>query len=108
VEERFYLQKVEPRYPADLHVIRLGDMAFATSPFELYLDYGIQIKARSEAVQTFVVELANRPGSGYLPTARSVAGGAYGAVPASTNVGPEGGRDLVNWTVNTINDLMKD
>jgi len=32
-----------------LHIIRLGNIAIATSPFELFLDYGNQIKARSLA-----------------------------------------------------------
>ncbi len=103
VKKRLETQKKEPTYPAELHVIRIGDTAIATNPFELYLDYGIQIKGRSTPVQTFVVELA---GAGsYIPTARSIAGGAYGAVPASTNVGPEGGKELVYWTVKTINSL---
>jgi len=44
--------------PVEIHVIRLGDMAIATNRFELYLDFGIRIKARSKAVQTFVVQLA--------------------------------------------------
>jgi hypothetical protein len=104
VQKRFELQQVEPQFPAELHVIRLGDMAIATNPFELYLDFGIQIKAHSRAVQTFLVQLSCGH-NGYIPTPRSVAGGAYGAVPASTNVGPEGGRDLVNWTVTAINEF---
>lgn len=104
VRDRFELQKKEPRFPVELHVIRLGDFAMATNPFELYLDYGIQIKVRSTPVQVFLVELCC--GScGYVPTRRSVEGGAYGAVPASTNVGPEGGKELVDWTVQTINEL---
>ena len=65
-------------------------MAF--NPFEYYLDYGLQIKARSPATQTFVVQLA---GTGtYVPTPRSVAGKGYGSIPASNPVGPEGGRLL--------------
>jgi len=44
--------------PVEIHAIRLGDMAIATNRFELYLDFGIRIKARSKAVQTFVVQLA--------------------------------------------------
>jgi hypothetical protein len=49
-------------YSMELHVIRLGDVAIATNPFELFTDYGIQIKARSPALQTFLIQLAG-PGS---------------------------------------------
>jgi hypothetical protein len=87
-------------------VIRIGDMAIATNPFELYLDFGMRIKARSKAAQTFVVQLA---GSGsYVPTERSVAGGAYGAIPESTEVGPEGGRELVEQTLELLNSLWRE
>ncbi len=105
VRERFEQQKKDPSFPAELHVLRIGEMAIATNPFELYLDFGLQIKARSRAVQTFVVQLAGR--GTYVPTARSVAGGAYGATPTSTEIGPEGGQVLVNWTVNAINELWE-
>src|SRR5690606_23573227 len=105
VHERYELEKVEPKLPVEVHVLRIGDMAIASNPFELYLDYGIQIKARSAATQTFLVQLA---GSGtYLPTARSIAGGAYGAVPASTLIGPKGGKELVEETLKIINSLWE-
>ena len=102
--ERYELQKTQPTYPMELHVVRLGDIAFATDPFELFLDYGIRIKARSRALQTFVVQLAG-PGS-YLPTARAVAGGSYGAEPTSNLVGPEGGDVLVEETLKDIAGLF--
>ena len=105
VLDRYELQKTQPTMPVEVHVIRLGDMVIATNPFELYLDYGMQIKARSKAVQTFVVELASGSGAGYLPTTRSVAGGAYGAIPESTEIGPEGGRELVEETLKMIASL---
>jgi len=103
--ERYELQKTVSTLPVEVHVIRIGDLAIATNPFELYLDYGMQIKARSKAVQTFLVELASPGGGGYLPTQRSVQGGAYGAIPQSTLIGPEGGRVLVNRTLELIESL---
>ena len=103
VLDRFELQKTQPAVPVEVHVIRLGDMAIATNPFELYLDFGVRIKARSKAVQTFVVQLAG--GGSYVPTERSVAGGGYGAIPESTEVGPEGGRELVERTLELLNSL---
>ena len=89
-----------------VHVVRIGEVAVATSPFELYLDYGMRIKARSKALQTFTVELANGC-FGYLPTKRSVAGGAYGAIPESNEVGPEGGQELVEKTLELIDSLWE-
>ncbi len=100
VAERFERQQRDPRMPVRLHVVQLGDVAFATNPFEYYLDFGIYIKVRSPAVQTFVVQLAG-PGT-YVPSARSIAGGGYGSVPASTPIGPEGGREVAELTVETL------
>ena len=103
VADRFEQQKTEPDYACELHVIRLGDAVLATNPFEYYLDYGVFIKARSKARQTFLVQLA---GAGtYVPTKRSTSGGGYGSVPASNIVGPEGGRKLAERTIEVINGL---
>ena len=104
VIERYELQKTQPTYPMELHVVRIGDVVFATNSFELYLDFGLRIKARSKALQTFVVQLTG-PGT-YLPSARSVGGGSYGSVPASNHVGPEGGQVLVEETIRAINELF--
>ncbi|MHC4707480.1 MAG: hypothetical protein ACYS8I_10395, partial [Planctomycetota bacterium] len=88
--------------PIEFHVIRLGDIALATNPFELYLDYGIRIKARSKAVLTFVVQLSCQE-SGYLPTEKAIRGGGYSA--DKFIVGPQGGRVLVDETVKRINAM---
>jgi len=87
-----------------LHALRLGDVAIGTNEFELYTDYGIQIKARSPAVQTFIIQLAAGSG-GYLPTERAVRGGGYGAVIQSSRIGPEGGQVLVERTLEEVNAL---
>ena len=104
VERRYHAQRRSPYLPVEVHAVRLGDVAFVTNPFELYLDYGMRIKARSPAIQTFIVQLAG-PGS-YVPAARSIAGGAYGAVPASTEIGVEGAEALVEWSVRTLEEIM--
>lgn len=102
---RFDRQRTEPKptYEMELHVLRIGDVAICTNSFELFTDYGIRIKARSKAVQTFVVQLVG-PGT-YLPTEKAVRGGHYSAVVHSSLVGPEGGNILVDRTVNVINSL---
>ncbi len=103
--ERFVQQGEDPRYSMDLHVIRLGDIAIATNPFELFLDYGLRMKARSKAEQTFLVQLAGDIGPNYLPTAKAVAGGGYGAMVIDNKVGPKGGEILVDRTVELINGM---
>jgi hypothetical protein len=105
--QRFEAQKADPKptYQAELHVLRIGGAVVATNGFELFTDYGIRIKARSKAVQTFVVQLAG-PG-GYLPTERAVRGGHYSAVVHSSLVGPEGGQVLVERTVELIDALWQ-
>ncbi|MDD2474565.1 MAG: hypothetical protein PHI32_01495 [Dysgonamonadaceae bacterium] len=100
VAQPFYM--VDDVNPAELHVIRLGDIAIATNPFELYIDYGMQIKAHSEAILTFLVQLSCHH-SGYLPTTRAAKGGGYAA--DKYLVGPEGGQILVNETVKLINEM---
>ena len=60
--------------PAELHILRLGDVAIATNPFELYVEYGARIEARSRASLTMLVQLSSGD-SGYLPTERAVQGG---------------------------------
>jgi hypothetical protein len=103
--ERQKAGKLEP-YKMELHVIRLGDVVIATNPFELFTQYGIQIKSRSRALQTFVIQLTG-PGT-YVPTAVAVQGGGYSAIAASSVVGPEGGQALVDRTVDLINSLWTD
>ena len=104
VVRMFELQQTEPKAPVQVHVVRIGDMAIATFPLAPYLDFGIQIKARSKAMQTFTVQTADGHYR-YLPTERSLAGGAYGAVPESTVFGPKGGRELVEGTLELIESL---
>ena len=90
-------------HPAELHVLRLGDIAMATNPFELYHDYGVRIEARSAAPLTMLVQICSGH-SGYLPTDRAVKAGGYSA--DKFIVGPVGGQVLVEETVRNINELF--
>lgn len=103
VEARYEHQKNHPTVPAEIHVVRLGEIVFASNPFEYYLDFGIQIKVKNPALQTFLVQLAG-PGT-YISSQRAVQSGGYGSVPASNPVGPEGGEILADRTVQLIRSL---
>ncbi|MFV1965219.1 MAG: hypothetical protein ACC628_07320 [Pirellulaceae bacterium] len=102
--DRYAQQKTHPQHAMELHAIRLGDVAVCTNPFELYTEFGVRIKARSKAVQTFVVQLAC-DSAAYLPTVEAVRGGSYSTAVYSNLVGPEGGDSLVEQTVEAINAM---
>jgi len=106
--ERFEAQKTDPKptYETELHVLRIGDVAVCTNPFELFTEYGIRIQSRSRAIQTFVVQLAGQ--GGYLPTEAAARGGSYSAVVNSVRVSPEGGQMLVDRTVEAIKGLWNE
>lgn len=120
VIDRYENFEKNPVLPMELHVLRLGDIAFCTSSFELYLDFGLRIGARSKAAQTFQVQLTCGY-DGYLPSERAVRqkthpddleaalGSAhnYGASVGSNDVGPDGGQILVNRSVELITGLFR-
>lgn len=105
--QRFEKQKSDPKptYETELHVVRIGGAVVCTNPFELFTEYGIRIKARSKAVQTFVVQLVGQ--GAYVPTERAVAGGHYSAIVHSSLVGPKGGQMLVDRTVGLIDAVWR-
>ena len=104
---RFKEQQFKEIVPAEVHVIRFGDIAIATNPFELFLDYGNRIKARSFARQTFIMQLTCGA-LAYLPTEKAEKAGHYSAYISSGNVGHEGGDLLTRTTITEINKLFKD
>jgi len=97
-----YEQGIKTRSP-ELHNVRIGDVSFSSNPFELYIDYQHRIQARSPFTQSFIVQLAASVGvSGYLCTKRAKENMGYSAIIYSCSVSPEGGDQLVNYTVNDL------
>ena len=91
----------------EVHTIRLGTVAIATNPFELFLDYGNQIRARSAAEQTFLIQLANGA-EGYLPTEKAERHGHYSAFISSGQIGHVGGEQLVRQTLQNIREMFEE
>lgn len=89
-------------YRAEIHVVRLGSVVFASNPFELFVDYGLIIKGRSVFNRTLLIQLSGDYAD-YLPTPRALAGGGYSAM--ATLIGPEGGYLLVEKTLALINEV---
>jgi len=107
---RYENQKNEPTLPMEMHVIRIGDIAFASNRFEIFMDYAHRIQARSPFVQTFVVQLAAQPeldNGTYLPTERGLWGKGFGASVYDNLVTPEAGQIIVDETVKTLKQLAE-
>ncbi|MBP1990337.1 hypothetical protein [Paenibacillus eucommiae] len=96
----------DPFYQMELHVLRIGDAVVVTNPFELFTEYGLQIKARSAAKQTFISQLTSGY-RGYLPSASAIKHGGYGTQMLSGDVGDEGGKLLVEHTLHAINSMWQ-
>ena len=93
-------------YEPELHFVALGDIAFVSNPFELYIAYQHRIQARSPFVQTFAVQLAASTScSGYLCTQRAADNMGYSANLYSCSVSPEGGSILVEETLKELEAL---
>ena len=97
-------QDTVKEYTFEMHVTRIGDVAFVTCPFELYLMYGQVIKARSAAVQTFIVEKCGS--GGYLPTVTSENSVGYSGGINVGKVGHEGGYRFCDLAVECINGMF--
>lgn len=109
--DRYALQATQPKLPMELHVLRLGDLAFASNRFELYMDFQHRMQARSPFEQTFVIQLAGQPGDDggtYLCSERGAWGKGYSASMYCNLVSPQGGQELVEETVALLQTLHRE
>ena len=96
--------KTNPKNVYEIHVTQVGEIAFASNPFELYQDFMHRMQARSPFIQTFITQLAGGSGQ-YLPTQRATFNKGYSASIYCNQVGPEGGQELVEYTLGVLHDL---
>jgi hypothetical protein len=80
------------------HALRIGDLAIATHPFELFCQYQLDVKRRSPSSATAVFGLTDGYG-GYLPTLAGALGGGYSGAPlAWARFAPAVGCQVVDHT----------
>ena len=93
--------------PAEVQVLRIGDLALASTPGEMFVQLGLEIKRRSIAPHTFVVELANG-WIGYLLNPGGFEEGGYEALPGPwTKVSEDAGQMLVDKAIELTGSLWK-
>ncbi len=103
---RAELQSRTTFYDAPVHAMRLGDSAFITNPFELYIEYGMRMRARSKAIHTITAQLTD-DGAGYLPTPEAVIAKSYSTGVGSCLVSCEGAEILTETSIRMINSLFE-
>ena len=84
--------------PAEIQIIEVGPWCFVGWPAEVFVEYGLAVKARKE--RACVISLANGELQGYIVTPEAAAEGGYEA--SNGLFGPECGRMLVNKTLDML------
>lgn len=107
-------EKATEQKPIEMHAISIGDIAFVSHPFELYIDFQHRIQARSPYTQTFLIQLAAAPKyeegegvSGYVCHERGAEGIGYSANIFSNQISPKGGNQLVEAALTELEKLHK-
>ncbi|MBI4219470.1 MAG: hypothetical protein HY682_04940, partial [Chloroflexi bacterium] len=93
--------------PVEINAISIGDdIALSTSPAELFVEFGLEIKRRSPFPRTLVVELANGH-CGYVPTERAFEQGGYETHRSVyvSRLAKKGGRTIVEKSVELLDKV---
>jgi neutral ceramidase len=85
---------------------RIGPLAIATNGGELFVEYGLDIKARSPFPYTVVTELTNDE-IGYQPTEDAFARQGYETLVGANWVALDGIRKLIDTDVELLQELWK-
>lgn len=88
-----------------VQTVRVGDLAICTLPFEVFAEIGLELKAKSPAADTFVVELANG-GYGYLPTPSQHQFGGYETWLTTNKVQKDASMILVDNLLEMLGEMF--
>ncbi len=84
-----------------LQAVRIGELAIAAIPFEVFVEIGLEIKQKTPFADAFTIELAN-DSHGYLPTPRQHELGGYETWMGTNRVQLDASEKITK----TILDLM--
>ena len=86
--------------------VRINDAGFAFLPGEVFVEYGLRIKAESRLKPAFVIELTNN-GLGYIPTRQAFSEGTgyEERLARSSSLAPEAGDLITDKALNLLASL---
>ncbi len=103
--DRYEDVKKEPTIDVPHHIVQIGDVAFATTRCELFMDFMHRLQARSPFIQTFVIQLAGAEHASYLATERAVEARGYSASMFCNVFSPNAGQQWVETTLDVLNEM---
>jgi neutral ceramidase len=97
------LANASPETKAPVQVLKIGDIAIATSPCETFTETGLEYRKRSHTKKAFMVELAHGY-YGYLPTPRHFELGGYETWPGTNLLEPQAAIKILDAVVEMTNE----
>lgn len=108
--ERNYAERVQrllegpDEVSIPLQVVRVGDLAVAAIPFEVFVEIGLEIKDRTPFADAFTIELANDY-HGYLPTPQQHELGGYETWMGTNRVQLDASEKITSTILNLMKSL---
>ena len=91
--------------PCHLIAARIGELAIASGPGQMFCEFGLDCKARSPFEQTMYVSIANG-NAGYVPTPAAISTGGYEpTLCRGSKLAPETGGQMVDAQVQLLQQL---
>ncbi len=91
------IELMEDETPAEIQIIRLGDVCVIGLPGEIFVEYGLYLKAMAGFATVIINELSNGCLPGYLYTPESVITGGYET--DTSMLGEDFGKHLVDKVI---------